>query len=343
MNGKLFNRLLRCSNVTSCCIAVCALVCAFSYAQDREHDRVVVKEGLFRPLTEPPCSYCSTQHRKGLIRDDDRVVAWLRAAHNGGAVPLRHFLSGPRVINDTYGLFFYDPDGGYAAAYKKDYGFSFHGWRNGVMIVKGPDGSLWSALSGLCFQGPKKGERLTRIPSMVTDWGYWMMLHPESTSYDLFDGKTYKVTPLPEKLSAEAKQTMGRVDARLKSTAIVLGVEIEHVRQAYPVNGEAERACFNDTVADQPIAVFWYRPTRTAVAFSRNLEGRTLTFYADSISPESAPIKDRETGTRWTLAGRGIDGPLRGKQLQWINSLQCRWYAWAAENPETLVYESSQK
>ena len=52
-----------------------------------------------KPLNEPPCSYVITQDAKGLIRDDDRVVAWLRAKHNGGAIPLRHFLAGPRVIN----------------------------------------------------------------------------------------------------------------------------------------------------------------------------------------------------------------------------------------------------
>ena len=99
------------------------ITCAEVPAEDKSsEDRIVVKPSLFQALTEPPCSYCSTQHRKGLVRSADRVVAWLRAAHNGGAVPVRHFLSGPRVINDTYGLFFYDPDGGYIAAYQKDYG-----------------------------------------------------------------------------------------------------------------------------------------------------------------------------------------------------------------------------
>src|SRR5258706_246608 len=90
------------------------------------------RPNLFKALTEPPCSYCSTQNRKNLIRADDRVIAWLRGAHNGGAIPMRHFLAAPRVINDTYGLFFYDPDGDYVTAYKKDYGYEFYGWRGGV-------------------------------------------------------------------------------------------------------------------------------------------------------------------------------------------------------------------
>jgi hypothetical protein len=307
---------------------------------NKTSSEVLAKPNLFKPLTEPPCSYCSTQDRKGLIHDDDRVVAWLRGAHNGGAIPLRHFLSAPRVINDTYGLFFYDPDGGYAAAYTKDYGYKFYGWRRGVMVAQGPDGAtLWSALSGVAFEGPKQGQRLERIPSLVTTWRHWLMLHPESTAYNLFDGRTYAVAPLPTALSDEARQSIGEVDDRLKPLTPVIGVEVKGKTIAYPLEGLDERACFTDTLADEPIAVFWYAPTRSATAFSSRLEDRQLTFYADPDSPETAPFKDRETGTRWTLAGRGVDGPLRGKELQWVNSIQCNWYAWAAENPETLLYE----
>jgi hypothetical protein len=94
-------------------------------------------------------------------------------------------------------------------------------------------------------------------------------------------------------------------------------------------------------VGGEPVAVFWYGPTRSAAAFSPRLQDRRLTFYADEIAPETAPFMDRETGTRWSLAGRGIDGPLRGRELTWVNSIQCRWYAWAAEHPGTAVYAAS--
>jgi len=158
---------------TSVCLLLAYLILPLNNAcraneNASEQDRIIVKPDLFKSLTEPPCLYCSTQHCKGLIEGNDRVIAWIRGAYNGGAVSLRHFLAGPRVVNDTYGLFFYDPDGGYVAGYKKDYGYRFYGWRNGVMIVKGPDGYVWSTLSGVCIKGPKKGEHVTRVPSLVT-------------------------------------------------------------------------------------------------------------------------------------------------------------------------------
>ena len=292
-----------------------------------------------KPITEPPCSYCSTQHVKSLVRGDDRVIAWLRAAHNGGAFPIRLFLAGPRVVNDTYGLFFYDPDGGYVSAFEKDYGYEFHGWRNGVMVAKGKDGTLWSALTGRAIDGPQQGKQLKRVPSLVTNWNHWLMLHPESTTYDLFDGKKYASVPLPTEMSEEARRSLKLVDPRLEKGTQILGVEFAKSQRAYPLPTDKARACMLDEVDGESVAVFWYGATKTAVAFNRKLDDRTLTLYADEISPESAPFKDKETGTRWTIAGRGIDGPLRGHELTWANSIQCRWYAWSSEYPETTVFE----
>jgi len=317
-------------------LLIALFVAAADRAAGEQPQRALIAHpDLFAPLTEPPCSYCSTQHRKGLIRDDDLVVAWIRGAHNGGAIPVRHFLAGPRIINDTYGLFFYDPDAGYIAAYQKDYGYTFHGWRGGVLVVKGRDGTLWSALTGLAIDGPQKGKKLTRIPSLMTNWGHWRMLHPESTVYDLFDGKKYAVTELPTKTNPDAAKTIGQVDPRLEAGTLVHGIEVGEVTKAYLLPLDKERACFTDRVGDKDLVIFWYGPTKSSVAFEAMCEGRKLTFYADDISPETAPFKDKETGTRWTLAGRGIDGPLRGKELTWVPGVQAKWYAWSGEYPET--------
>jgi len=180
--------------------------------------------------------------------------------------------------------------------------------------------------------------RLERLPSFITQWGYWLMLHPESTAYDLFDGKRYPMAELPTHLSAEAEQTMKPVDPRLPSLKPVLGVELGDHGKAFPLDESVERACWGDKVAGEEIAVFWYGPTRSAIAYGRLLGDQLLTLYADSVSPETAPFKDKETGSRWTLAGRAVDGPLRGKELNCVRSVQCRWYAWAAEYPQAEVY-----
>ena len=51
-----------------------------------------------------------------------------------------------------------------------------------------------------------------------------------------------------------------------------------------------------------------------------------------------APFVDRETGSRWDIAGRAVEGGLKGWTLTWLDGTQVRWFAWAAEHPETSVY-----
>src|SRR5713226_8721692 len=72
---------------------------------------LVSRPGLFKALVNPNCSHCrdEAKRRAGDLRDDDRVLCWIRGYSDGGAIPLRFFLVPYRVISDTYGVFVYDP------------------------------------------------------------------------------------------------------------------------------------------------------------------------------------------------------------------------------------------
>src|SRR5205085_7066139 len=124
---------------------------------------VVVRPDAFRTLVNPACSHCrdEAKRRAADLRADDRVLAWTRGYSDGGAIPIRFFLAPYRVISDSYGVFVYDPDAGYARGFAPSYHFRFHGWRNGIMVMKDDrDGTLYSGLSGEAFAGPGKGRRL---------------------------------------------------------------------------------------------------------------------------------------------------------------------------------------
>jgi hypothetical protein len=62
-----------------------------------------------------------------------------------------------------------------------------------------------------------------------------------------------------------------------------------------------------------------------------------VTLTADSKA-SSAPFIDRETGSQWDIAGRAMSGELKGKTLRWLPGVQCKWFAWSAEYPETEIY-----
>ena len=90
------------------------LLAAGVVAAGADREPVVVAEpDAFKTLVNPNCSHCKDEakRRAGELRDDDRVLCWVRdAKYQGGAIPFRFFLNPYRVISDTYGVFVYDPD-----------------------------------------------------------------------------------------------------------------------------------------------------------------------------------------------------------------------------------------
>src|SRR5262247_1571833 len=90
-----------------------------------ERPVVVARPDGFQTLVNPNCSHCrdEAKRRAGELRDDDRVLCWIRGYSDGGAIPYRFFLNPYRVISDTYGVFVYDPDAGFARGFEKSLDF----------------------------------------------------------------------------------------------------------------------------------------------------------------------------------------------------------------------------
>src|SRR5260370_4759593 len=152
--------------------ALLAILAVAAEPPKEKEPPLVVKPDAFKRLVNPDCSHCKDEakRRSGELKDDDRVLCWVRDTkghYDGGAIPYRFFLNPYRVISDSYGVFVYDPDAGYARGFAPSYDFSFYGWRNGVMVMRHKDGTLYSCLTRLAFDGPKKGARLKPVPTLV--------------------------------------------------------------------------------------------------------------------------------------------------------------------------------
>jgi len=154
---------------------------------------------------------------------------------NDGAIPLRFFLNTYRILDDGWGLFVYDPDAGFARGFAPGGGpFQFHGWRNGVMVIKSKDGTLYSGLTGIAFDGPKKGSRLQPEATLVSDWGFWNKRYPQSVAIMMND--KYKPVELPTEVSEHSRKSRRIPDKRLPADTMVLGVwDGKHAR-AYPLD-----------------------------------------------------------------------------------------------------------
>ena len=108
---------------------------------------LVEQPGALPTLVNPNCSHCrdEAKRRAGELRPDDRVLCWVRGKYDGGAIPFRFFLNPYRVISDTYGVFVHDADAGFARGFAPSLDFTFHGWRNGVMVMRHKDGTPYSS------------------------------------------------------------------------------------------------------------------------------------------------------------------------------------------------------
>src|SRR4051812_28833127 len=176
---------------------------------------LIARPDAFKTLVNPPCSHCRDEARRraGELKGGDRVLCWVRGYSDGGAIPVRFFLNPYRVISDSYGVFVYDPDAGFARGFAPSLDFRFHGWRNGVMVMGHKDGTLYSCLTGVAFDGPRKGERLKPVPTLVTDWGHWLKRYPGGVAYKMFE--KYQPVELPARPNEDSAKSRGPLDKRL--------------------------------------------------------------------------------------------------------------------------------
>ncbi len=306
------------------------------------NDKLLAKPDSFKTLVNPQCSHCvdEAKRRAGELKDDDRVLAWIRGYSQGGGIPVRFFLVPYRVISDTYGVFVYDAEAGYMRGFEPSLDFDFYGWRNGVMVMRHKDGTLYSCLSGRAFDGPRKGHQLKPVPTVETDWGWWLRAYPGAVAYHMFE--KYQPVELPKSDSADSLNTRGPVDPRLPPNTPVIGIHAGGQSRAYPI-AALERSSgliTGTTLGRMKVAVLWYAPTRTAAIYETQIEADgtnpAVQLKVDESVPD-APFLDQASGSHFDIVGRAVDGPLKGRTLRWLPGVQCRWFAWSAEYPDTEV------
>lgn len=239
----------------------------------------------------------------------------------------------------------------------------FYGLYNGVVALCDRDTeSVFLQGSGLFANGPLAGKELKIGPLLDTTWAEWRKLHPETQvmfpdpAYSKFynpkghaEPRGYTKFPMPF-----FAQTVARRDNRLTPFDKVLGVTLSPknadgketnappLRRAYPVKSVQEAGnVVNDTVGSTAIAVLLNPETLAASAVSRRLDGKVLTFEARKKDGDSVAFYDKETGTRWSIEGVGMEGMLAGKTLERLNNHLSQWYGWYAYFPDTTIYGRS--
>jgi Protein of unknown function (DUF3179) len=194
-------------------------------------------------------------------------------------------------------------------------GMLLHG--NSLLTDRATD-SLWRQNDGRAVAGAHAGTALREIPSWVLSLGALRRAAPDAG-----------VLPLPGparepplKLLRADEVAAGTPPAWLEIACerplepllVLPGAEDDPV----PAAGDGPRnvdafVIFHDPGCALPFGGAAERdaPAGSAFAFRRDVDGRRLTFErtADGLA-------DRETGSRWTLLGDAVAGPLAGTRLE---------------------------
>lgn len=140
----------------------------------------------------------------------------------------------------------------------------------------------------------------------------------------------------------------GRSDPRLQAMERVVGLDIGD-GWAVAFSSLREDRVANTSVGGRDVAVFWAPGAASALdegriangrdvgqtaVFDRTVGGRKLDF-----SWRDGTFTDRETGSKWNLAGHATEGPLAGNRLSSIAHGNHFWFAWVVFRPETKLWK----
>ena len=303
--------------------------------------------GVFEALTDPKIIPAAQLTELG----DDEEVLGLTVSGASRAYPAR-FIAWHHIVNDVLGgkpvAVTYCSVCNSGVAYDSTLDgkrrlFNVFGLFRGVMAMIDPGTeTIWSHLVGEGLLGPDKGKKLLALPVVNTTWGEWKRLHPDTTT-PLWDERyrryySQKVVSGQDFLPPMFRSTLqGLKDERLAPNALVLAVRVEGLARAYPYSLLAKAPdLVQETVGSTPLVAFYTPQPQTSAAFDRRLDGRTLDFARVPDTP--GLFTDKQTHSQWTVEGRGVAGPLTGKQLTRLFSLQAEWYGWSAYFPQTTIY-----
>jgi thiol-disulfide isomerase/thioredoxin len=213
----------------------------------------------------------------------------------------------------------------------------------------------WQQATGEGIVGQHTGRKLTNIPAAIISWQDFRETYPDGDvlSQDTGHVRSYGRNPYAgyDDINRSPFLYDGpKTSTLLPPMARVATVELNDETVAYPYSDLENVHVVNDAVGGTPIVVLWQAGTASALdsasisegrdvgavnTFSRELDGRTLTFLYDGER-----FTDEETGSEWTVLGQAIDGPLAGRQLEPVVHINHFWFSWAAFRPETRVYRA---
>lgn len=185
---------------------------------------------------------------------------------------------------------------------------------NALLIYNTRLGQFINGLTGRTMDGQKPAGFGTTIPTIKTTWKRWRALHPQtrvlaSTAQDDPRAPTQPLLPfypMPSDAGGLPTQTTVALVATNPPVAV-----LDRDVPLRPAN-----------FSDPSIVVIRQRTTGSALAFDRQADNDLFPSFVSAANrrfPQAVMI-DSDSGSLWTTEGRAIDGPLKGRRLEEIET-----------------------
>ncbi|MQC27241.1 MAG: DUF3179 domain-containing protein [Chloroflexi bacterium] len=212
----------------------------------------------------------------------------------------------------------------------------------------------WQQANGEAVAGELTGEQLAFYPGLIVAWQDFKAAFPDGDVLSRETGffRDYGRNPYVGYDNVNSSPFLFRGPAtpnEMPPMTRVLTIESGGEAIAFTYDILSEVSVVNEAIDGQPIAIFWQpgvvspldtgltgsgREVGAAAAFSRNLNGETLTFALDGEL-----IQDEQTASTWNIFGLAVDGSLAGEQLEPVVAINHFWFSWAAFKPATRIYQ----
>ncbi len=211
--------------------------------------------------------------------------------------------------------------------------------------------SWWQQLTGEAIVGQLTGKQLRILPAVIAAWQDFRGAYPEGLvlSRDTGHRRNYGSNPYAgyDEVGQSPFLFFGKEDARLLPMERVAALDFDGESLAFPFAFLKSVGVAHYSGTGRELVVFFRAGARSALdrrsiadsreagatgIFLREVAGQTLTFQ-----PDGEDFIDQETGTRWDIFGRALEGPYAGKQLTPVVHANHFWFAWAAFRPDTKV------
>ena len=309
-----------------------------------------IDDPVFHPVSEAP----------DYMVEDEAVLA-VEINGDAKAYPLAMLIF-HEIVNDTVGgvpvVVTYCPLCNSAVVFRRevdgrlfDFGVSGNLRLSDLLMYDRQTESWWQQISGEAVVGEMTGTRLEFLPASLVSWAEFRNSYPEGLllsremGYDFPYGQfVYHGYDAPESWPVLLKTLP---DLRLPSMERVVAFTVDGQGIAYPLSYVARTGVLHDSIGGLDLVIFHAGRRRSAYpagngeerrvigstgVFETSLDDRILSF-----SLRDGRITDDETGSKWNILGRAVEGPLAGSKLTPIVHGNHFWFAWAAHTPDTLI------